>query len=69
MSLVGPILEYGLSCWDSYRDGQRNRAAKLAHHRNYSNWDTLTQSRTMARICALFKAYTGEPSLDYITCL
>jgi hypothetical protein len=35
-------------------------AAKFAHHRNYSNWETLTQRREIARICALFKAYTGE---------
>jgi hypothetical protein len=35
-------------------------AAKFAHHRNDSNWETLTQCRKIACICALFKAYTGE---------
>jgi hypothetical protein len=29
-------------------------------HRNDSNWETLTQRRKVSRICALFKAYTGE---------
>jgi hypothetical protein len=66
-SLVRPILEYGAACWDPYRKGQinsldrvLNMAAKFAHHRNDSNWETLTQRRKIARICALFKAYTGE---------
>jgi hypothetical protein len=66
-SLVRPILEYGAACWDPYRKGQvnalgrvQNIAAKFAHHINDSNWETLTQRRKMARICALFKAYTGE---------
>jgi hypothetical protein len=35
-------------------------AAKFAHHRKDSNWETLTERRKIARICALFKAYTGE---------
>ncbi|PNF39827.1 hypothetical protein B7P43_G03175, partial [Cryptotermes secundus] len=35
-------------------------AAKFAHHRNDSNWETLTRRREIARVCALFKAYTGE---------
>jgi hypothetical protein len=67
ISLVRPILEYGGTCWDPYRKGQvnaldrvQNMAAKFAHHGNYSNWETLTQRRGIARICALFKAYTGE---------
>jgi hypothetical protein len=64
---VRPILEYGAACWDPYRKGQvnaldraQNLAAKFAHHRNNSNWETLTQCREIARICALFKVYTGE---------
>jgi hypothetical protein len=64
---VRPILEYGAACWDPYRKGQinaldrvQNMAAKFAYHRNDSNWETLTQRRKIARICALFKAYTGE---------
>jgi hypothetical protein len=61
------ILEYGAVCWDPYRLGQinaldrvQNTAAEFAHHRNDSNWETLTQRREISRICALFKAYTGE---------
>jgi hypothetical protein len=38
----------------------QNKAAKFARLRNYLNWKTLAQSRKMARIYALFKAYTGE---------
>jgi hypothetical protein len=34
--------------------------AKFAHHRNYLNWEILTQRREIARICTLFKVYTGE---------
>jgi hypothetical protein len=42
-SLVHPILEYSVACWDTYREGQINvldrvqkKAAKFAHHR--SEW-------------------------------
>jgi hypothetical protein len=63
-SLVRPILEYGAVCWDPYRKGQvnaldrvQNIPAKFVHHRNDSNWETLTQRREIARICALFRAY------------
>jgi hypothetical protein len=35
-------------------------AAKFAYYRNVSNWETVTQRREIARICALFKAYKGE---------
>jgi hypothetical protein len=66
-SLARPILECGAACWDPYRKGQvnaldrvQNMTEKFAHHRNYSNWETLTQRRQIAFICALFKAYTGE---------
>jgi hypothetical protein len=68
-SLVRPILQYGAACWNPYRKGLvnavdrvQNMAAKFAHHRNDSNWETLTQRREIARIhvCALFKAYTEE---------
>jgi hypothetical protein len=66
-SLVRPILVYESSCWDSYRKGEKNvldwvqnKAAKFAHQRNDLNWESLAQSRKMARICAFFKAYTGD---------
>jgi len=67
MSLVRPILEYGAACWDPYREGQiraldrvQKKASKFAHHKNSPNWGTLASSRKLSRICALFKAYSGE---------
>jgi hypothetical protein len=66
-SIVHPILEYGAACWDPYREGQINalnrvqkKAAKFAHHTNDSNCETVAQGRKIARICAVFKARTGE---------
>jgi hypothetical protein len=66
-SLGRPILEYEAACWDPYKKGQVNAldrvqhvAKKFAPHRNDSNWETLTQRREIARICALFKEYKGE---------
>jgi hypothetical protein len=68
-SLVRLILDYRAACWYPYRKGQinaldrvQNMAEKFAHNRNDSNWETLTQRRKIARICALFKAYTEERS-------
>ena len=67
MSLVCLILEYGAACWDTYREGQiialdkvQKKAAKFAHHTNSPNWETLVSHRKLSRICALFKAYSGE---------
>jgi len=66
-SLVRPILEYEAACWDPYRERQvsafdrvQNKAAKFAHHPGGSEWETLVQRRKIARMCALYKAYTGE---------
>jgi hypothetical protein len=63
----GNSVEHGAASWDPYRNGQiialdrvRNIAAKFAHHRNDSNWETLTQRRKIAHMYALFEAYTGE---------
>jgi hypothetical protein len=41
-------------------DRVQQKAAKFANHTTDSNWETLAQRRKIARICALFKAYTGE---------
>jgi hypothetical protein len=67
MSLVHPILEYGATCWDPYREGQisaldrvQKKAAKFAHHMTSPNWETLVWHRKLSRLCALFKAYSGE---------
>ena len=61
-----PILEYGAVCWGPYREGQvsdlnrvQKRADKFVNNKNKSGWETLAQRRLIARICALFKAYTG----------
>jgi len=66
-SLVRPILKYGAACWDPYRECQvsaldrvQNKAAKCAHHSGGSDWECLAQRRKIARMCALYKAYTGE---------
>ena len=52
-------------CWDPYRERQvsalnrvQKRAAKFANNKNESGWETFAQRRLIARICALFKAYT-----------
>ena len=38
----------------------QKRAAKFANNTNESCWETLAQRRLIARIWAIFKAYTGE---------
>jgi len=67
MSLVRPILEYGAVCRDPYGESQisaldrvQNKAANFAHHSGDSDWESLAQRRKIARMCALYKAYTGE---------
>jgi hypothetical protein len=67
MSLVHPILEYGAACWDPYREGQiialdrvQKKVAKFAYHTNSSHWETSASHIKLSRICALFKAYTGQ---------
>jgi len=67
MSLVRPIPEYGAAFWDPYREGQiialdrvQMKAAKFVHQTKSSNWKTLASGRKLSRICALFKAYSGE---------
>ena len=66
-TLLRPILEYGVACWDPYREGQilaldrvQKKAAKSAYHTNESNWETLSQRGKISRIRARFKAYSGE---------
>jgi hypothetical protein len=65
--LVRPILEYGAACWNPSREGQINaldrvqkKAAQFTKHTKDSDWETLVQRRTIASLCALFKAYSGE---------
>jgi hypothetical protein len=40
----------------------QKKAAKFAHHTNSSNWENLASRRKLSRICALFKAFSGERS-------
>ena len=63
MSLVRPVLEYGSACWNRCREGQINAlyrvqktAAQFTKHMKDSDWETMAQRRTIARLCALFKA-------------
>jgi len=66
-SSVRPILQYGSACWDPCKGGQMNaldslqkKAAQFTNHTKDSDWETLAQCRTIARLCVLFKSYCGE---------
>ena len=65
-SLVRPVFEYGFVFWDPRRgqinalDRVQKKAVRFTNHTEDSEWETLTQSRTIARLCTLFKAYSGE---------
>jgi len=66
-SLVGPIVEHGAACWDPYRECQisaldrvQNKATKFVHHSGDTDWESLAQRSKIARMCALYKAYTSE---------
>jgi hypothetical protein len=66
-SFVRPTLECGAACWGQCREGQINvldrvqkKVAEFANRTKDSDWETLAQRRTMARLCALFKSYCGE---------
>jgi len=37
-------------------------SGQICIHTNSSNWETLASCRKLSRICALFKAYSGERS-------
>ena len=50
-SLIRPFLEYGSACWDPHR-GQINALDRVL--------ETSARPTTTARLCALFKAYSGE---------
>jgi hypothetical protein len=55
------------ACWDPCREGKKHalhqvqkETAQFTNHTKYSEWETLAQRRTIARLCAHFKAYCGE---------
>jgi len=67
MSVARPILEYESAYWDPCREGQINalervqkKSAQFTNHTTDSDRETLVQCRTIARLCALFKAYSGR---------
>ena len=41
-------------------DRVQKKAAKFAYHTNELNLETLSQHRKISRICAFFKAFSGE---------
>ena len=41
-------------------DRVQTKAALFTNHTKNSNWETLALRRTVAHLCTLFKAYTGE---------
>jgi hypothetical protein len=51
--------------WDPYREGQAGALKRLQKgSAKYANtdqtgWETLAESRMVARLCSLYKAYTG----------
>jgi hypothetical protein len=67
-SLVRPILEYGSACWDPYKgqinalDRVQKKAAQFTNYTKDSDWETLAERRTIARLCVLFETYCGGRS-------
>ena len=53
--MLGPYREIQASVLNPVQ----KREAKFANNINESGWETSAQRRLIARICALFKAYTG----------
>ena len=41
-------------------DRVQKKAAQFTNNTKDSDWETLAQRRTLARLCTLFKAYSGE---------
>ena len=41
-------------------NGKQKKAAQFRNHMKDSDWETLAQHRTIACLCALFKAHSGE---------
>ena len=65
-ALVRPILEYGVVCWDPYREGQvsalrkvQKRAAKCANNINESGWETLAHIDSL-NMCPFQGTHRGE---------
>jgi hypothetical protein len=61
------LIVYFNRSWNPCRRGQINvldrlqmKAAQFTNHTKVSDWETLAQRRTIARLWDLFKAYCGE---------
>jgi len=66
-SLVRSVIKYGTACWGPCREEQihaldrvQKKATQFTNHTKDSDWETLAQRRTIARLCVLFIAYSGE---------
>jgi hypothetical protein len=44
----------------------QKKTTKFAYHMSESNWETLLLRRNISRVCALFKAYSGEQAWKVI---
>jgi hypothetical protein len=65
-SSVRPFLEYVSASWDPCK-GEKNalehvqkKAAQFTFYTNYSNWETVANYRSIARLCALYKGAMGK---------
>jgi hypothetical protein len=59
-ALVRPILDPYRECQINALGRVQKKAAEFAHHTRGLVWESLAQRRKIARMCALFKACTGE---------
>ena len=61
-----PVLEYGSACWDpcsgliNALNLVQKKAAQFTNYIKGADWEILAQRRTIARLCVLFIAYSGE---------
>ena len=56
-----PFLNVGLHAGIHVeKDRVQTKTAQFTSHTKDSDWKTLAQRRTIARLCALFKAHSGE---------
>jgi len=65
MTFVNPILGHGCACWIPCRewkiivlDRARKKASEFTNHKKDSEWETLAQLSTIARLYVLFKGYS-----------
>jgi hypothetical protein len=56
----GDLFGQGRAAMLNKTEDSSQKAAKFANYTTDLNWETLAQRRKTARLCALFKAYTGE---------